>query len=358
MTEIIDIPYNEFIIGCFNQEGVQNHYYSIYIPYDAEKIIIEVGNNYLDIFYDEGRKRVNTINPMKSTKKLNITKDNDVFILNVKQLKIIEKDISFSFKPTHYYSDIFSFYYFRILYVKENETIYYPLDSYLGNLCIPELNKDNEMYYCNFILKDNYGESDLKFIISSTDQNEYYTIDSSIILNNNTIFYKMNEFMYIYNTIIKDINYYVFQFEFANDIIKNILISFWDTVEDVYPQIYSTQMFFINNFNKTNHFKINNQYSLIYQYMNGKIGEISFQNMKEELYLTRNFKGRPIGIFIDENITYSENYEREEFSYLYHLIYNDKNLNIVKVNLGEPRSQIINGGKFPLYFYLELKEND
>ena len=78
MTEIIDIPYNEFIIGCFNQEGVQNHYYSIYIPYDAEKIIIEVGNNYLDIFYDEGRKRVNTINPMKSTKKLNITKDNDV----------------------------------------------------------------------------------------------------------------------------------------------------------------------------------------------------------------------------------------------------------------------------------------
>ena len=167
------------------------------------------------------------------------------------------------------------------------------------------------MYYCNFILKDNYGESDLKFIISSTDQNEYYTIDSSIILNNNTIFYKMNEFMYIYNTIIKDINYYVFQFEFANDIIKNILISFWDTVEDVHPQIYSTQMFFIDSFAKTNHFKINNQYSLIYQYMHGKIGEISFQNMKEELNLTRNFKGRPIGIFIDENITYSKNYARE-----------------------------------------------
>ena len=36
--------------------------------------------------------------------------------------------------------------------------------------------------------------------------------------------YDTNEFVYVYNETIKDINYYVFQFEFKNDIIKNILI--------------------------------------------------------------------------------------------------------------------------------------
>ena len=107
---------------------------------------------------------------MKNTKKLNITNEKEVIILNIKQLNITKKELSFAFKPKFYFSDIFSFYYFRILYIKENEEIYYHLDSYLGNLCIPELNKDNGNYHCNFLLKNNYNESDLKFIISSTDQ--------------------------------------------------------------------------------------------------------------------------------------------------------------------------------------------
>ena len=360
ITEIVDIPYNEFIIGCFNQDMIHNHYYSIYIPYDAEKIIIEVGNNFLDIFYDEGRKKINTIKPKKNIKKLEIAQDNKVFILNIKQLKMNRKDIndiSFAFKPKNHYSDIFSYYYFRILYVKENQEIYYHLDSYLGNLCIPYPNKDNEKYHCNFILKNNYRESDLKFVISSINQNEYYNITSSIIYKNNSISKDSYEFVYAYNKTIEDINYYIFQFEFKNDITKNILISFWDTVEDVYPQIYSAQMYFIDNFTKINHFKINNQYSLIYQYMYGNLGGISFQNMNENLYATRNFIGRPLGIFIDENMNYSKNYAPSEFGYFYQLIYNDKNLGTVEVNLGEPRSQIINVGQFPLYFYLELKEN-
>jgi hypothetical protein len=47
ITEIIDIPYNEFIISCFNQDMIQNHHYSIYILNDAEKIIIEKHPNAL-----------------------------------------------------------------------------------------------------------------------------------------------------------------------------------------------------------------------------------------------------------------------------------------------------------------------
>ena len=357
ITQIIDIPYNEFIIGCFNQEGVQNHYYSIYIPNDAEKIIIGVENKYIDIFYEEGRTKLNAINPMKNTKKLNITNEKEVIILNIKQLNITKKELSFAFKPKFYFSDIFSFYYFRILYIKENEEIYYHLDSYLGNLCIPELNKDNGNYHCNFLLKNNYNESDLKFIISSTDQIKSYKINSSIIYNNNSISNGTNEIVYVYNKIIKDINYYLFHFEFSNDIIKTILISFLDTVEDVYPQIYSSQLYFIDNLNKTNHFKIYNKYSLIYQYIYGYLGKVSFQNMNEGLFATRNFVGRPLGILIDETMNCSVNNANEEFSYFYQLIYKNKYLDIVQINLGEPRSQIIHRGHFPLYFYIELKEN-
>ena len=359
ITQIIDIPYNEFIISCFNQDGVQNHYYSLDIPDDAEKIIIEVESNFLDIFYDEGRKKVNTINPSKSTQKLNITKDKEVFSLDISELNLNEKDISFTFTPILYYSDIISFYYFRILYVKKNEPIYYPLDSYLGNLCIPELNKDNKNYSCYYILKNNYNESDLKFIISSTNQNEYYKIYLSTFYNNKSISNESNEFefVYVYNETIKDINYYLFQFEFESDVVKNILISFSDTIENVYPQIYSAQLYFINNFTKINHFKINNKYSLIYQYMYGDIGYVLFHKMNEKLHATRNFKGRPLGILVDEDMNYSKNNASNEFSYYYQLIYNEKNLDIVKINLGEPRSQIINRGQFPLYFYLELEEN-
>ena len=357
LTQIIDIPYNEFIIGCFNQEGIQNHHYSIYIPNDAEKIIIEVGNKFLNIFYDKGRKKVNTIEPMKSTKKLNLTKDEDVFVLNIKNLNLTEKELSFTFKPIYYFSDIISFYYFRILYVKENEEIYYPLDSYLGNLCIPELIKDNEMYHCNFLLKNNYGESDLKFILSSNNQNDYYKINSSITLNNNTISNE-TEFVYVYDETIKDINYYIFKFEFKSNITKNILISFYDTIENVYLQIYSSQIYFIDNeIAKINHFKINNKYSLLYQYIYGSYGQAFFPNMNEKLYGSRNLIGRPLGILMNENITYSINRARKEFGYCYKLIYNSKNLDLIELNLGEPRSQIINGGQFPLYFYLKLKEN-
>ena len=273
----------------------------------------------------------------------------------------MKKKISFAFKQTSYFDDILSFYYFRILYFKKNEDIYYPLDSNLGNLCIPELkkdNKDNELYHCNFILKNNYNESDIKFIVSSTNQNEYYNITTSIIYNNTNITYKMDEFEHVYNKIIKDINYYIFQFEFENDITKNILISFLDTIENVTLHIYSPQMYFIDDkFNKTNNFNINNKYSLLYQYMYGFLGTAEFKTLNESLIGSRNFKGRPIGILMDGNATYSENCAKNEFSYFYKLIYNCKNLYFININLGDQRSQMINDGKFPLYFYLELKEN-
>ena len=98
-----------------------------------------------------------------------------------------------------------------------------------------------------------------------------------------------NEFIYVYNNMDKDIEYFIFKFEFSNDEIKNIICSFWDTVENAYPQIYSLRMYFIDNFTKINHFNIKNKYSLIYQYMYGYIGRINISNIEEKFGATRNF---------------------------------------------------------------------
>ena len=355
ITQIIDIPYNEFIIGCFEQNTAQNHYYSIKIPEDTEKIIIEIESNYLEFFYDGGRKHINTINPVKSTIKLNLSNNKGVYPLNIAELNLTNKTLSFALRPKNYYSNIFSFYYFRVILLKENKELYYPINSYLGNLCIPKYN--NKKYYCNFILKNNYNESDFKFAISSTNHNEYFKIYASKVYKNGSLYDDNKEFIYINNNITEDIDYYIFKFEFSNNEIKTIIISFWDTVEKIYPQIYSTQMFYIHNFTRINEFQIKNKYSLIYQYMNGSFGRVKFSNINEDIVATRNYRGRPLAILIDDNINVSNNTANSPFIYYYQLIYNNKDGNIEEVKLGEPRSQIINRKQFPLYFYLKLKED-
>ena len=43
---IVDIPFNEYIIGSFEKGSINtHHYYSIHIPNDAEKIIIQIEGN-------------------------------------------------------------------------------------------------------------------------------------------------------------------------------------------------------------------------------------------------------------------------------------------------------------------------
>ena len=87
--------------------------------------------------------------------------------LDIDSLHYKEKTMSFAFRPKDYYANVFSFYYFRILYFKKNETIFFPIDSNLGNLCIPEKDNITEMYYCNLIFKNNYNELSTKFAITS-----------------------------------------------------------------------------------------------------------------------------------------------------------------------------------------------
>ena len=116
-------------------------------------------------------------------------------------------------------------------------------------------------------------------------------------------------------------------------------------------------MFFIDIFNKTNHFKIREQYSIIYQYIYGNFGRMNISSIGQKISTSRNFRGRPLSFFIDKDDIISKNVAIGEFFYFYQLIYNDNNKRRVEeIKLGEPKSVMINYAQFPMYFYLKLNE--
>ena len=60
-------------------------------------------------------------------------------ILNASDINSDSLSLLFSYYENYYLP--YSYYYFRVLFVKKNETIkYLPVDSILGNLCFPEFN--------------------------------------------------------------------------------------------------------------------------------------------------------------------------------------------------------------------------
>ena len=294
----------------------------------------------MEFYYEEGRRKINTKNPSNNTKQLNINDNNNqnVFLLYNKELKFAGKTISFALSPNNNHNNIFSFYYFRVLYFKEEEPIFYPIDSYLGNLCNPEFDK---------------GESKLKFSISSTNQYEYFNISAS--KNDTDVAANSSEFIYL-NKNSENIDYLIIKFEFKNNGIKKIISAFEDKMEIVYPQIYSAQMFYINDLKKKFLFKVKNNYDLVYQYLYGNLANITFLDLESPIRATRNFIGRPFLIHIYDkfdNITIST---YQEYISYYKLIYNDKSKGIEEVKLGEPKSLVIKDAYFPLYFYIKFTE--
>ena len=163
ISQIIDIPFNEYILGSFESDSITHHYYSISIPDDTEKIIIQIESNYIDAFYGEGRRKINTKKIRKNDNNLEIINNQNVIILNKSQINSKNKIISLAFRPKDYLSDIFSFYYFRILYVQK----IYPIDSQLGNLCLPEYNNKTNLFYCYLIFSNKYDKLKTIFSISS-----------------------------------------------------------------------------------------------------------------------------------------------------------------------------------------------
>ena len=114
--QIINIPFNEYILGSFDDGSITHHYYSIFIPKDTEKIIIQIESNYLDAFIGEGIVKLNTIKKLEEIKNLDIYRNQEVFVLTKENMNFDFKGkyISLALRSKNYFEEIFSFYYDKI----------------------------------------------------------------------------------------------------------------------------------------------------------------------------------------------------------------------------------------------------
>ena len=355
ISTIIDIPYNEYIISCFGQDSSREHYYSIFVPNVYGTIMIQLEGDYFEVFYEEGRQKVNTLkrNSKKFDKKdyqMVMFLDSDEFHFDSK-----ERILSFAFKPREYYSSIIASYYFRVLFTKLGEEEILPMDSNFDNLCLAQYDLEYKYSYCNLILKNNYYESQMNFSISSTNQNEYAKIYITGITKNNeskNISEDYFNYIYLYNKNFSDIEYFKIKFEFRNDGIKSIISSFCDRVYEAYPQIYSTQMFYINNFTKIYHFQLKNNFLGYYQYLGGKSGILG------DIFSSDNFKGKLISIPIENGIDVNITVKTNEFIYYIQLIPSLKTIEIEELKQGKPLIKFMNKTSFPLYYCYKIRDRE
>ena len=379
IPQIVDIPFNEYILGTFEKDSISHHYYSIYIPEDAEKIIIQLEGNYIDVFYGEGRKRINTMKPEEDDHNLEIIENQNLITLEKEKIKSKNNIISFAFRPKDYFADIFSFYYFRILYLKKDESLFFPIDSTLGNLCLPEYDDETKLSYCRLMFENKYNELAINFSVSSYNQNEYFKIYVTAIHKDGTTEEALLENFLIYwnpyniintsdhsyyNNFTNDIEYIYFIFEFQNSEIKSIISALYDSIKNYYPQIYSPQMFYISAFTKTCFYRVKNNYTLIYQYIYGTPYynawvNVSFLNYNQ-FFSNRNFRGKPFALDVDSNTDTIDYiiWEGAELLFVFKLEYVMRNKGIIEIRSGETRSQVMESGIFPLYYYLKLKNED
>ena len=361
--QIINIPFNEYILGSFYKESIKYHYYSLFVPNDAEKIVIQLEGNYLDAFMAEGIIKINTTKENENIENLNITHNHNVKEIYTENGKFNFKNkyITIAFRAKYFSDDIFSFYYFRIFYLRKNEILFYPIDSNFGNLCLPVI--ENGKYYCNLILNNNYNQLSTNFSIVSDNQIDYYKIYYFFYDKNNKEIKKDNvdlKYLYFSDKNNSDINYIYFKFEFYEEGIKNIISAFSDKSPDIFPQIYSAQLFYVNNFNKSCNFSLKHNYIMNYRWISGNNGLIDLNSFnspnKNIMHFTRNYRGKTFGIQINEKIkNMAFNAINEEFIFYLKLNSKLKSNGIEEVISGETKSEIMKEGKFPLYYYLNLK---
>ena len=85
--QIINIPFNEYIFGTFEENSFINHYYSIFIPQGTEEIIMQIDSNYVEGFFGEGKKKLITF--IKTLSNLNLTDGKMIIKFTKDELKII-----------------------------------------------------------------------------------------------------------------------------------------------------------------------------------------------------------------------------------------------------------------------------
>ena len=363
ISQIINIPINEFIFGTFEEGSFINHYYSTFIPNETKKLVIQIQSNHIEGFIGKGKKKLVT-SKKKTASDLNITLDKINVELpkdKLKELGYLNSEISLAFRSKNYFENIFSFYYFRISILKDDDNyLIYPFDSNVGNNCLPEEEENNSInnsrnnsYYCYFLLSNKNKDFNLNFSVSTSIQDDNYSI--YYYHNNEKIESKYFKY-YLSNENDKDLQSIIFKFEFQDNKIKTILSTFNNMKDLTYPQIYSSQIYFFSNSRKNFNFDVNNRNCLlIYKHIHGKaiVGFDKYPKIITDL----NFNGKPITIPNSEvkNISF---YTKEYFFFYLKLKCVDENLDIKEIFYDESLNDIIFKTQFPIYYYIKYNNQE
>ena len=355
--QVINIPFNEYIFSTFEENSLNNHYYSIFIPQGIKEIIIQIESNNVEGFIKKGKKKL--INFKKIENNLNLTEDKMIIKFSKDSLQdYIGKEIGFAFKSKKYDENFFSFYIFRILILKENDTnLIYPLDSNIENICLPEKDKNKqENYYCYALLSNYYNEFNNKFTVSISNQNINYNItvyEDYIKETNISTKYYISEV-----TKVKNLKSILFKFEFEDNKPKNILSTFSNENNLDYPQIYSPKLYRLFNTSKVFNYNLNNgNYFLIFKFIDGS-GIIFFENYPS-IDINENFIGKPITIQFSEvkNIYFKSNKE-ENFIFYTKLKYVNQKSNIKEINYDLSMNELLFNIQFPMFYYIKYNNQD
>jgi len=370
ISQIVNIPLNEFIFGVIDNTTINIHYYSVYIPDDTEDITIEIHGENIISYAKKGIKKINTFKITNNTKILNKNlKEKIIINLNCKELDLNSsykgQYISFAFKKED--DDIqFSYYYFRILQSDNNNNniTMYPLDTNKDMLCqTKSINGNNT---CYFLLKNDYKELLNKFIFYGSGQkNIDYQIYCLNISDDNSFHYKLNnnnkkEYEYIkYKGGCEDSMFAVIKIN--SNFIENITFESnfceIDELEQKFD-IYSYQLFYLNkstNISFESNQNILYKYrvfvnnigglgNLIFKYSNGKEDNLIFEGKKTYSFSINNeinniYFTREKSLVFNIKINYQMKYEfMNELDYEYN-----------KIDIANKA----NKGTFPLIYYIK-----
>ena len=351
--QIINIPFNEYIFGIFEEDSINHHFYSLSIPKNTEDIIIQFEGSYIDGFIGEGKKKLNTFRKLDNIKNLNITENKMIFSINKTLNDLnVNDSMSFAFRPKNFFNQIYSFYYIRILFREKNKNIIYPIEPNIGNICIPEEDKDKKRYFCKCRLKNNYKELSLDNYIAiyAQDIDSNQSISKPIVREDENL-YKINLSETTPSAPYIELLYY-----FLNKKIVYISLStIYKNRSVINPQIYSSEMFYLKQ-NIDFNFNLKHNFSLILNYINGN-GEIKYYNYSFKVNI--NFQQKPILFRINEtnqkiNVTPQDEGDNG-FVFFTKLNYIVQKNEIKEINKGEALREIVRVKSLPIYYYLKCE---
>ena len=370
--QIINIPFNEYIFGYFEEDSINEHYYSIFLPNDIKELIVQIEGKNFDGFIGAGKKRLITSRKMENIDKLIITNKQMVFRYQIEDLSYINiyrnNYMSFAFRPIDYFVDIFSYYSLRIFYLKENEDLIIPLDSNIGSICQPTKGNNSSNFYCYFMLKNINNLYSLSYSISTANINKninlYYLkkYDNTYHKHYTLEYRKVQNFWFDEEN---NVDLIIFKFEFNDNQIQKIMLTFFDPKAEFYPHIYSSQMHQLKGLKseiipKTFKFSLPKTFSFIITFIHGA-GALKFEDKNmDTVYFSSNLKGQPFfySLFDVNNLKIIPK-DRKNINFMCKTELDNiiRNNGIRELTVGEPMNEIIINKQIPFFYYIKYNKN-